>query len=58
MSAYKAYQLDACILLTHDRLRSNFLTAQSRETQETVEEISRRQSEQQEAELADLRASE
>jgi hypothetical protein len=34
------------------------LAAQGRETQETVEAISRRQAEQQKAELADLRASE
>jgi hypothetical protein len=34
------------------------ITAQGREIQETVAGISRRQSEQQKAELADLRASE
>jgi hypothetical protein len=34
------------------------LAAQGRETQQTVEAISRRQAEQQKAKLADLRASE
>jgi hypothetical protein len=50
----------SCVYLfdPSSRSRLNLLTAQGRETQETVEGISRRQAEQQEAELADLRASE
>jgi hypothetical protein len=50
----------SCVYLANpsSRSRLNLLTAQGRETQETVEGINRRQAEQQEAELADLRASE
>jgi hypothetical protein len=50
----------SCVYLVDpsSRSRLNLLTAQGRETQETVEGISRRQAEQQEAELAELRASE
>jgi hypothetical protein len=53
-------QSTSCLYLVDppSRSRLNLLTAQGRETQETVEGISRRQAEQQEAELADLRASE
>jgi hypothetical protein len=49
-----------CVYLNDrsSRSRLNSLTAQGRETHEMVEGISRRQAEQQEAELADLRASE
>jgi hypothetical protein len=50
----------SCVYLVDpsSRSRLSLLTAQGRETQETVEGISRRQAEQQEAELAELRASE
>jgi hypothetical protein len=51
-------QFDACILLIYDRSRSIMLAAQSRENQETVEDMSRRLADQQGAELADLKASE
>jgi hypothetical protein len=50
--------VDSCIMLTHGRLRSNMLSARGHEIQDTVEGMIRRQAGQQDAEFADLRASE